>query len=188
MTSTSNSDNRVLLTADHVREWQRQERLLSERIQKDQQQLADVRRKLEAVALLSPDFGLGEPSFLPQATIIPPENSQNEERGALTEAVPRILRACGKPLRPVQMRDALTKEGFRKDQLGNYFYTVLLRLSRRGDIVKVGKRYRAPDRDESEAADDQNDEPVSPAASIEHRLANGGTPSEAVNPQPGGGG
>lgn len=58
-------------------------------------------------------------------------------------------------MHPGEIKDALIKEGVPAETLGNYFYTVLLRLSnpKRRVIVKFGKRYKLPTPRESETAE-----------------------------------
>jgi hypothetical protein len=172
--------NRVLLTVDDITRWRDEADQLKARISKDQARLGELLRKLEYADFLSREGAVDLFPHVAETTV-----GAAFERAPMTEAVPEILGSRPRPMKPKEIRAALAAKGFKEEQLGNYFYTVLMRLTKRGTIIKLGSRYGLPQK--LEAADDTRPSNGSSTASSEHRPTSGGTHSGPVNPRPGGG-
>jgi hypothetical protein len=171
---------RILLTEDDVNGWRNEAQEILARIRKDQGRLAELNRKLEFAALLAKAGGQEELPYKPQTVI-----GEAFANAPMTEAVPAILASTHRPMKPREIKKALSARGFTEEQLGNYFYTVLMRLSKRGTILKQNGGYTVLQ--ESEAADDTRSVNGSSTASSEHRQTSGETHGGPVNPRPGGG-
>lgn len=148
MPTTSQPRTGAILTEDMIQGWRKEASDLESQIQKGQQRLVMLRRRLDAVAVIIGDMELPEPAMVesPDAD----SKSSGGDRSVI-EAIPRILRMKAQALQPSKIREALRSEGFDDKQLGPYFYTALMRLTNRGAIIKSGKRYKASNPTESEA-------------------------------------
>jgi len=137
------SSKGVVTTADVYR-WKAERETLSLEIQALNAQFSLLARKIEAAAILFPD--LDETAFELRAE---PAAQDAESQGAdlprplsLSEEVALVLASAGRPLAPVEIREALTKRGHSLSQ--NYLYTAIKRGTARGKIQHYGKKYRLP--------------------------------------------
>lgn len=149
MTNPSRPEG-TLLTAEDVKRWQGEAREIQARIERDQALLDGLTRKLAAASIF---MAVAEFANVEEDDTLVATGTVESE--PLTEAVPRILRARGRAMQPIEIKEALIKEGVPAETLGNYFYTVLLRLShpKRRVIVKFGKKYKMPSPREPETAE-----------------------------------
>jgi len=159
------TDDRIVVTAIDLASWRDEEKAAVERIQEEQKNLDKIRRKIQAAVVLYEELKTEEPSS--RLVVVEPDEPEFEleENESLIDAVLRVLQTSGKPMSPGEIKDVLANEGVGEDQLGNYFYTVLVRLKHRGNIVKRKKKYSAIRNKESETADDTRGQNGSSAAS-----------------------
>ena len=125
----------IAVSANKLKEWHRKRDELRKQMEKLQQDHMALNRMINAAMVLQDHVAdsknnLGEGSRL-----------NKEPETPLPKAVKRVLGQAGRPLEPIQIRKALAKEGYSKQKLGNYFYTVLMRLKEKNDIEKQGLGY-----------------------------------------------
>ena len=120
--------DRILLTERQVAVWREEKRKLETAISSTHQKLAEINKKLEAVAVLSGE----EPASLNPAESTRSEATDSGE--SLPNALERIARQAPAPLTKAQLRKQLAEEGFSGERLGNYFYTCIKRLKDRQRI------------------------------------------------------
>lgn len=122
------TDDGVILSAKQVAQWRGRKAELEGEIAQNQQELAVINRRLEAVAILSDSPPSEETS------------SEDDERPLrasepMTDAVERILSQAGRPMTKASLKEMLASEGFERSRLGNYFYTVIARLKEKERIT-----------------------------------------------------
>lgn len=127
--------NQVILTTDHIRQWQ-------EDIQKAERQkadadaiIADRHRKLEAAAILAGEIN---PPPIPLALEAGEESMQ--------AAAERILGGFDRAVEHHELQAELRKVPRFAEMLdkhkGAYYYTLVMRLKKAGKIRKVGRKIR----------------------------------------------
>jgi hypothetical protein len=137
----------VLLTSDDIRRWQDEIRQWEQAKAEADSHIADLRRKLEAAAVLS-----GTPTLIANATVLKsPDDGEQESMGA---AAKRILGVAGVPLFHSQLQAELRKIERVREMLdrnnGAYYYTMINRLKKRSEVRKVGtNRIRLVHKDET---------------------------------------
>jgi len=139
--------NQVILTTDHIRQWQ-------EEIQRAERQkadadaiIADRRKKLEAAAILA---GEVNPAPIP----LPPEDGDE----SMQAAAERILRGFDRAVEHHELQAELRKiprfAAMLDKHKGAYYYTLVMRLKKVGKIKKVGRKIRFIHRENSVPGDD----------------------------------
>ena len=125
----------VLLTEEQVSAWKKRKQGLETTIAEAQQELLTINRRLEAVAILTD----GRPSDSPVPSAGHTNGSATTQ--SMTEAVEQIVGAVSEPMTKAALKEALLGRGFPQEKLGNYFYTVIMRLKqkRRINVGNDGK-------------------------------------------------
>ena len=122
------SDSDVILTAGQVAEWEQRKSDLEGQITASQSELADIHRKLDAVAVLR-----GENESKPTRLVEISTIGKTDE--SMIEAIERIVNAVPEPMKKLRLKRRLIADGFDESRLGNYFYTTIKRLKDRNRIV-----------------------------------------------------
>jgi len=122
------ADVGIIPSGQQIAAWRQRKQELEAEMLSLQRELAVVSKFLEAVDMA----GIEESG----ATFATPANgtAQHEEEGNMTEAVEQIVSKHGKPMPKAELKGLLRKRGFKEERLGNYFYTVIMRLKQRGKI------------------------------------------------------
>lgn len=148
-------ENEVLLTSNDVRRWQEELQKCEAAKAAAEIRIDEIRKKLDAVALLS-----GTRFLLPSSA----EGHQGDNsQETLGDAAKRLLANLGgHAVFHQQLQTELRKiprfQGMLDKNAGAYYYTMIKRLRERGQIKKIGKRIRlvnkneAPPEDTSESA------------------------------------
>ena len=126
--------NAFILTEDQlrqVRQWERERDVLEGEIAERQRRLSTINDKLKAVAMLGVEPPHAE---APRANGKEAESTSEPQGANLTEAIERIAAASPTPLSKKELKQRLRAEHFAEDRLGPYFYTVLTRLKKNGQI------------------------------------------------------
>lgn len=137
--------DRPILTISQVREWQKDMVRYADAIEKIQKASADTARKLDAAKII-----MGElPDYQDDAdeSLRPPGNDEITATQDATSMVLHAIAAMGGTPRPGEIRDHLVKHnGSSGAELAGkaYFYTLLMRLTRTGRLIKEGDGYRLP--------------------------------------------
>lgn len=121
-------NDRPIVTVGQVAEWRKRKDKLDKVLSSTLQELADISTKLEAVAVLC-----GESPASSQ-TVETAQIDSSEPDESMMAAVERIAQQTPKPLTKKQVKKQLKKAGFPESKLGNYFYTVIMRLKGRERI------------------------------------------------------
>lgn len=147
---------RALVTLADVKGWQDEKAELEGRISAIQTEfegrisviqdsLADINKKLDAAAILSPEVAsLKIVTSPPQVRVSGGGNGALVEQETLIDAVVRLVAHSSSPMTAKQLRKALLNEGYENNQVGNYLYTVFGRLLKRGRIARYRNRYSLP--------------------------------------------
>jgi hypothetical protein len=153
--------NKPLLTLAQIKEWQERKLHLEREIRARQEEMAGINRKLEAAkefVIETPDGSTAEDLF---KSLTAPKKPSEDGLMPLTEAVEQVLTQSPRPMNRKELKKALLKLGYAPTRLGNYFYTVLLRLQEQNRITRNGdlfaapfKRYAAVQNDEAPSAAD----------------------------------
>jgi hypothetical protein len=138
----------ILLTSDDVRRWQDELRRLEQSQKETEIRIAELRRKLDAVALIA---GTKPALSTPHESVIDPEKSET-----LGEAAKRLLGTFGRPVFHHELQAELRKIPQFQETLGRhngaYYYTAIKRLvdASPPQIKRVGKkRIRLAHQDEA---------------------------------------
>ncbi len=128
--------NQVLLTSDDVRRWQEElEKAEAVKVQAESR-IVELRKKLEAAALL---FGANFP-------VPTREGGEGDGQESMGDAARRLLAGFSKPVQHHDLQTELRKIPRLREMLdknsGAYYYTMINRLAKRGEIKKVGKKIR----------------------------------------------
>ena len=123
----------VSITAEDIAGWEAEEQKLLQR-------LGEVREKLRAAAILSPQKVRhkahpayeGTPVGSGTGTLFAPVEVPEDN---LTDAIERIANATNGPITKADLKEMLAKEGYAKDRLANYFYTAIHRLKNKNRIT-----------------------------------------------------
>jgi len=147
----------VVVSAKAVQDLERQLAAHDRAIARDQQGRAAVVKRIEAMKTL---LGASANGHAPKAADTPAEKpSRSSAAGSFTivdrpvaevsvpQAVEQALKKRG-PLTAIEIRDAVTEAGVKREKLGatySYLYTVLGRLEQRGRVVRARGKYRLPE-------------------------------------------
>ncbi len=115
-----------------IRQWQRDEVSLEGEIAERQRKLASVREKLKAISVLGVEIPQGEAADENDVIVI--DDTSDSEGSSLTEAIERLANVSRSPLSKKELKAKLLAENFAENRLGAYFYTVLMRLKKKGRI------------------------------------------------------
>ena len=137
----------VLLTSDDIRRWRDELQKWEATKAEAESRIVDVRRKLEAAAFLSGTS---------TATLsVPDARHDGDEEESMADAGKRLLATFSKPVMHHELQAKLREIPRFRDMLdknnGAYYYTMVNRLVKRGDIKKVGKRIRLIHKNEAPA-------------------------------------
>ena len=121
--------NRPLVTEGQVDGWEKRKDELEKALSSTHEELADINRKLEAVAVLR-----SEP-LVSSHTVETAQIESGEPSESMMAAVERIAQQSPHPMTKKQVKRQLKKAGFPEMKLGNYFYTVIMRLKGRQRIT-----------------------------------------------------
>ncbi len=132
--------DRAVITFRQVRDWQDTKRDLEGKLTAVQKQLADINRKLDAVAILSDVLMAPGPAKAHGAN-----GGAKADSGKPTvpEAIVQVLREQGEPLDTNRIKHELHELGYEQHQLKNYIYTALQRLVTKELIIRQGDYYLA---------------------------------------------
>lgn len=127
----------MLPTNSQIEMWRRRKVELEQELVDKQRELNGITKLLDAVSMLMPH------GARPSMEVPPKTNGANhmaEPKEAMTDAIPRLVEAHGKPMSKAILKERLLESGFSRERLGNYFYTVIMRLKERGkiDVAKDG--------------------------------------------------
>lgn len=129
--------NQVLLTSDDVRHWQEELQKAESAKAQAEGRIVELHKKLEAAALLSG-------ASFPLPAITGDEGEDGQE--SMGDAAKRLLATFSRPIQHHELQTELRKiQRFREmldKNAGAYYYTIIQRLAKRGDIKKVGKKIR----------------------------------------------
>ena len=122
---------------------------VEKRIAALQSDLADINKKLDAAAVLSPEvaqlrISTSEPTVRVRVRLGGNGSAATVEEEPITVAVVRIIKNNPSPMTAKQLRKALINDGYENSKVGNYLYTVFGRLLKRRVIVRHGDRYSLP--------------------------------------------
>lgn len=145
MNGTSQGGSHVLLTVEDVAKWREEERVCEEAIKASQLRLADIQRRLEAASVFMDDQPAQmQPS--PASDLRPADTDDHND--SLGDVVVSAISALGGAPKPSVIRRWIDNNHpawrARLEVHPNYFYTVLIRRTKSGKLVKRGKGYRLP--------------------------------------------
>jgi hypothetical protein len=124
--------NEVLLTSGDIRRWQEEIRAWEAKKADADRRIAELRQKLDAAALISGTKFSAVPL---------PLFADSGEQEPLGDAAKRLLGAAQKPVMNSELQAELRKiERFREmldKNNGAYYYTMINRLVRRGEVMKT---------------------------------------------------
>jgi hypothetical protein len=153
--------DKPLLTLAQIKTWQERKLQLEREVRARQEEMAGINRKLEAAkefVIETPDGSTAEDLF---KSLTAPQKPSEDGLIPMTEAVEQILTESPRPMNRKELKNALMKLGYAPKRLGNYFYTVLLRLQQQNRITRNGdmfaaafKRYAAVQNDEAPSVAD----------------------------------
>lgn len=134
----SSHDNALLKQSD-VRKWQETKANLEKRIAADTSEVARLTRLLDAAAVLTGETASEESAATPE-----PRFAQKPP-STLPEVILFILDISGRPMTQPEIRSALPEEWQERIRKApNYFYTALIRMVRRGTVVREGDYISLP--------------------------------------------
>ena len=122
----------IILTADQVERWKQRKDALQRTIADAQRELADINRRLDAVAILTGERVETERPAEPERPA--PETPAQEPEEAMVDAITRIAHESQNPVPRSVLKDRLRSAGYAESRLGNYFYTAVSRLKQRNRI------------------------------------------------------
>jgi hypothetical protein len=122
-----------VLTTDVVEGWKAEEEAAKRQIAEGQQRLAEIRNKLEAVAVLTGSPVVGTPNLFQHEE--PAKADGTDDSANMVEAVLDIIDNTEGPISKKRLRKMLANRGFPVGRLGNYFYTVVHRMKAKGRIT-----------------------------------------------------
>jgi hypothetical protein len=142
------SDGSITISAAQLKKWEVDEARLQREIAEKQTELASIQRARQAVSFLA---ALNTVSTVGQkqkpSAIIDKSGQYNLIDGKnMTDSMADIVNSSGGPLTKKELRGRLAAFGFTKEQLGPYFYTVIMRLKERRKIhvLPDGRITKAP--------------------------------------------
>jgi hypothetical protein len=138
--------NEVLLTADDVRQWQADLKKWEGTAAEADVQIKDLRKKLEAVALLS-----GSPVFALASISEPKGDDDNQE--SMGDAAKRLMALFNRSIKHAELQAELRKiprfQAMLEKNAGAYYYTMINRLVTAGAVKKSGKKIRLVPKNET---------------------------------------
>ena len=138
------SKGNVLLTAEDLLRWREEASRLDEQIRHLQQKRAEVKRKLDAAEVFAERLPAGHA----QAELAP-KVSSIRAADADGDSAPKALREnmakTGDSLKVNQIKQRLIEIGFAEKVRAqpNYHYQLVYRLTKSGQLLRRGERYRA---------------------------------------------
>jgi hypothetical protein len=144
------SGNEVLLTADDVRQWQADLKKWEGTAAEADVQIKEIRRRLEAVALISGTPLLGTP-LLDIASVSNSQADDNQE--SMGDAAKRLMAPFNRPIKHAELQAELRKiprfQAMLEKNAGAYYYTMIQRLVTAGAVKKSGKKIRLVPKNET---------------------------------------
>jgi hypothetical protein len=125
--------NDFVLTPDQMAQiegWRVEEQEYLGTIAAAQDLLAEVRRKLDAAAILTGQAVGPRPAPEP----VRPTRDDAPNPSNMIEAIARIVESSDQPISRKNLRKMLATQGFPDDRLANYFYTAVARLKAKGRL------------------------------------------------------
>lgn len=132
------STDRVILKESDVQAWRAERDKLLRQMDEMQSRVAVLAKKLEAAALL---VGEPVPAANPRA-----KESEVPERQSMSDAALAIAQQSNRTMRHDDIKAELSKDAeFRRmlENSPNYYYTMISRLIKRGQLLKDGEGFRA---------------------------------------------
>jgi hypothetical protein len=130
----------VLLTSDDIRRWQEEIRRWEATKAEADQHIGELRRKLDAAALIT-----GTSTLMASAEVLRASKTDDGEPETMSVAAKRLLAGMGEPGRSpshAALQTELRKIDRFRDMLdknnGAYYYTMINRLVKRGEVRKIG--------------------------------------------------
>lgn len=138
MTELPLGDGHPLLTMRDIERWREEKVQVEDEIRKLQERLSAISRKLDAASLFLP------PEAREQDVPIPATSAHQVEAESLPFAILKVLTEANQLLTNKQIRHRLQQTEPWKSRLESnaYYYTAIMRLVRRGAVIKEGKRFR----------------------------------------------
>jgi hypothetical protein len=135
--------NEVLLTADDVRQWQADLKKWEGTVAEAEVHIKELRKKLEAVALISGAPLLGTP-LLDIASVSNSTADDNQE--SMGDAAKRLMAPFNRSIKHAELQAELRKiprfQVMLEKNAGAYYYTMINRLVTAGAVKKSGKKIR----------------------------------------------
>jgi hypothetical protein len=158
----------ILLTSEDVRRWQDELRRLEQSQKETEIRIAELRRKLDGVALIAGATILG-------ASAMSEDSADHMKDETLGEAVIRLLGTFHRPVFHQELKTKLHEIPRFREMLnrnnGAYYYTVIKRLSEDREIKKVAKkRIRLVHKDEAPSEGTPESAPISTAGNSQHPI------------------
>src|ERR1700732_1706692 len=129
--------NEILLTADDVRQWQLDLQKWEATATEAVARIVEIRKKLEAVALLS-----GSPVQALTSINEPKGDDDNQE--SMGDAAKRLMAPFNRPIKHAELQAELRKiprfQAMLEKNAGAYYYTMINRLVTAGAVKKSGKK------------------------------------------------
>jgi len=139
----------ILLTSDDVRRWQEELRECEAIKAKADVRIGELCTKLQAAALLAGAL-FPAPSAM-KADMV------TDDQETMGDAFKRILGAFHRAAFHHELQAELRKNDRFREMLdkngGAYYYTMVARLKKRGDVRKIGKKVRLIQKDEAPSED-----------------------------------
>ena len=129
----------IIISDEQIRLWFKELEDLEREIGEKHQRAELLRERIAAIPLFDDDAGQALISDEPEAA---PDEGLPEQ---LPAAVRFILKESGRSMTRIKIREELIRRGFDKAKMGAnyaYFYTVLRRLVKQGEVRKRGKSFR----------------------------------------------
>lgn len=129
--------NGVAVSAKEIAAWREDDARLEQEINERIQKRSEIKRKLEAVEILSMPAEEKEPA-------VEPIVQETEDGGSPAFDLVENLRKSGHSLKVQQARQRLRDLGHaEKADQKNYIYGLLFRLVKSGKLIKRGSKYKA---------------------------------------------
>ena len=138
------ADPGVLLTQDQVNEWRMERDRLVQQMGETKAKLDEVERKLAAAEIFIES--VEAPVRKRTRARLPPDVLERlrhppEPNLPMSLAALDVIRRHGGPMRTRLLKRHLLEAGYPENRLGNYFYTMLARQLKRGNLEKGGEKY-----------------------------------------------
>lgn len=129
----------ITITPDLVEKWKSQVEAIRKRMQRDNEELGRLQKKLELVGLL---FEEDESGGELTATTTPMDVKSMRP----SQVILFFAKVAGGPLTKSELRERVHASGYPDEKWGHqfsYFYTLVKRLKRTGKLIEEGGRIRA---------------------------------------------